>query len=81
MSFPKIAQKSPFPVSLELGQKKAWCSCGASSTQPFCDGSHSKENTGMKPLFYKSEKAEDVFFCGCKHTKNPPFCDGSHSAL
>jgi CDGSH-type Zn-finger protein len=81
MDYPKIAQKSPFAVDVKSGEKKAWCSCGASSTQPFCNGAHSKEETGMKPVIQKFEKEETVYLCGCKQTKNPPFCDGTHNTL
>ncbi|TGN13731.1 CDGSH iron-sulfur domain-containing protein [Leptospira ilyithenensis] len=81
MSYPKIAQKSPYMISMKEGEKKAWCSCGASSTQPFCDGSHSRENTGMKPVIFKCQIAEEIFLCGCKQTKSPPYCDGTHKSL
>jgi CDGSH-type Zn-finger protein len=81
MSVPKIAQKSPYEITTQEGQKLAWCSCGHSEKQPFCDGSHSRNNTGMKPMIYKCEKSETVYFCGCKHSKTPPFCDGTHSSL
>ena len=39
MAEPKIAQKSPFVMKCEK-KKYAWCACGLSATQPFCDGSH-----------------------------------------
>jgi len=81
MAEPKIAQKSPYEFKINEGDKKAWCSCGHSEKQPFCDGSHSRNNTGMKPILLKSEKEDTVYFCGCKHTKNPPFCDGTHNSL
>lgn len=81
MSNPKIAQKAPYAVDVKEGEKKAWCSCGHSASQPFCDGSHAKENTGMKPAICKMEKTETAYFCGCKHTKNAPFCDGTHKTL
>lgn len=82
MSFePRIVQKQPFRVECQEGDKKAWCACGLSSSQPFCDGTHSKENTGMSPVVVNIEKAGLKGFCGCKHTKNPPYCDGSHNKL
>jgi len=40
MSEPKIAAKQPVTVKLEAGRTYAWCRCGASKTQPFCDGTH-----------------------------------------
>jgi CDGSH iron-sulfur domain-containing protein 3 len=81
MSEPKIAQKSPYEVDVNAGDKKVWCTCGHSAKQPYCDGAHARNNTGMKPMVCNFEKSEKVFFCGCKHTKNAPFCDGSHNML
>jgi CDGSH-type Zn-finger protein len=81
MSVPKIAQKSPYAVEVEEGQKKAWCTCGYSEKQPYCDGAHARENTGMKPQICSFAKTETVYLCGCKHTKNGPYCDGSHNSL
>jgi CDGSH-type Zn-finger protein len=82
MSFePKVAQKSPYVQDEEAGAKRAWCSCGLSSKQPFCDGTHRKEDTGMEPVVVTVEKACTTAWCGCKQSKNPPYCDGSHNAL
>jgi len=39
----KTTQNKPFKIAVEEGKIYAWCSCGYSSKQPFCDGSHSKE--------------------------------------
>jgi CDGSH iron-sulfur domain-containing protein 3 len=77
----KIAQKSPYEVEVNSVDKKVWCSCGHSEKQPFCDGAHARNNTGMKPIICKFENTEKVYFCGCKHSKNPPFCDGSHNSI
>jgi CDGSH-type Zn-finger protein len=74
-----IAQRSPFPVQVELGERYAWCACGRSAVQPYCDGSH--KGTGMAPTIFIAEKSETVWLCGCKRTMQPPFCDGSHEAL
>ena len=40
MEKPIIAGKTPIGVELEAGKTYAWCSCGKSTNQPFCDGSH-----------------------------------------
>lgn len=79
MSDPIIAAKEPFSVEVQAGKKYFWCSCGKSSKQPFCDGSHS--GTGFVPEMYEADKDRTVFFCGCKHSARKPLCDGSHSKL
>lgn len=77
MADPVVAQPAPFPVVLEAGKKYAWCACGRSATQPFCDGSH--KGTGLAPAILAVEKTDTYWLCGCKRTKQPPFCDGSHN--
>jgi len=79
MNIPKIVQKFPYKVSAESGKSYFWCSCGKSSKQPFCDGSH--EGTDFLPQKVKLEETKDVFFCGCKMSKNGAFCDGTHKEL
>ena len=76
---PKMAQKAPYPVEVGQGKVYFWCTCGRSSRQPFCDGSH--KDTGLGPMKYTAEKDGKLFFCGCKATGKAPFCDGSHSKL
>ncbi|MEX3014361.1 CDGSH iron-sulfur domain-containing protein [Gymnodinialimonas hymeniacidonis] len=76
---PKIAQLAPYAVDVEAGKNYFWCSCGESSNQPFCDGSH--KGSDFTPVKYTAEKDGKAFFCGCKATGNPPLCDGSHSKL
>ncbi len=79
MNTPVIAQKSPYAVNVEAGKTYAWCACGLSKNQPFCDGSH--KGTGLAPKMFKADKAETVYFCGCKHSKTGATCDGSHKSL
>jgi CDGSH-type Zn-finger protein len=79
MSEPLIAQKSPYAVEVEEGKLYFWCTCGQSSSQPFCDGSH--KGTEFAPQKYKAEKAGKAFFCGCKRTGKSPMCDGTHNKL
>jgi CDGSH-type Zn-finger protein len=74
-----IAQKEPFAVELEAGKSYAWCSCGRSAKQPFCDGSH--KETSMQPIMFKAEKDGKAYLCGCKASGNQPFCDGTHKSL
>ncbi|MEQ8549765.1 MAG: CDGSH iron-sulfur domain-containing protein [Cyclobacteriaceae bacterium] len=79
MSTPNIAGKAPIAVELEAGKKYAWCSCGNSSKQPFCDGSH--KGTEFTPKMFVAEESKTAYMCVCKQTNNPGFCDGSHKAL
>merc|ERR1711894_800627 len=36
----KVYDKKPFRVTLQVGKRYAWCTCGFSRKQPFCDGAH-----------------------------------------
>ena len=40
MNKPNSPQKSPYKVEPEEGQKYAFCTCGLSEKQPYCDGTH-----------------------------------------
>ncbi|MFZ4409466.1 MAG: CDGSH iron-sulfur domain-containing protein [Paracraurococcus sp.] len=76
---PTIAQKAPYPVQVEAGKSYYWCTCGNSSKQPFCDGTH--KGSTFAPLKYTAEKDGQAWFCGCKATGKAPLCDGRHKAL
>lgn len=75
----EIAARSPIPVDVEAGKSYFWCTCGKSSKQPFCDGSH--KETEFTPMKWTAEKDGKKFFCACKQTDGSPFCDGSHSKV
>lgn len=79
MSLPVVAQKSPEAVDLEQGKKYAWCTCGRSESQPFCDGKH--KGSEFKPQLFTAEGSHRAYLCACKQTKNGPYCDGSHNAI
>ena len=79
-SEPSVAANKPVPVDVEAGKTYFWCTCGRSTKQPFCDGAHGREGTGMAPLKWEAAESKTVYFCTCKQTKNPPLCDGSHKA-
>ena len=77
MTEPVIAARDPKAVDVEAGKTYAWCACGKSQKQPFCDGSHA--GSTFTPVIYRAEKTGTVYFCMCKHSKARPLCDGSHS--
>jgi CDGSH-type Zn-finger protein len=79
MAEPEIAQKSPITVEVEKGNTYFWCTCGKSTAQPFCDGSH--KGSEFAPLKYAAEESGQKYFCACKRTGGQPFCDGSHKQL
>ena len=66
-----VAGIKPIKEELEEGKKYAWCACGLSATQPFCDGSH--RGTDFTPVVFSAEKSEAAFLCACKRTANPPY--------
>ncbi len=76
---PKVAGTQPIGVEVEAGKSYFWCTCGVSSKQPFCDGSH--KGSDFMPMKWDAPETKKVFFCACKQTKNAPLCDGSHKAL
>lgn len=78
MDKPTIAQKQPYVMEVEPG-KYAWCKCGNSQNQPYCDGSH--KGTGFSPVVQEVTEKKTIAWCGCKQTGNEPFCDGTHSSL
>ena len=77
MNKPIRAGDSAITLEVEEGKSYFWCSCGKSSKQPLCDGSH--KGTEFKPIAFKADVTKKLFFCSCKQTKNQPFCDGSHN--
>jgi CDGSH iron-sulfur domain-containing protein 3 len=84
MSYPKVAKAEPTKVLLEKDKTYAWCACGLSEKQPFCDGTHKtipEEEGVFKSLKFTAEEEKEVWLCNCKQTKNPPYCDGSHKSI
>ncbi len=79
MPEPKVAARQPAGVKVEAGKTYAWCRCGESKGQPFCDGSH--KGTGFAPLVFTAAESKEVWLCQCKHTKNAPWCDGTHKSV
>jgi CDGSH-type Zn-finger protein len=79
MSQPRVAAKQPIAVKIEAGKTYAWCRCGLSNGQPFCDGSH--KTTDLRPLVWQATESKEVWLCQCKQTKNAPYCDGTHTTV
>jgi thiamine pyrophosphate-dependent acetolactate synthase large subunit-like protein/nitrite reductase/ring-hydroxylating ferredoxin subunit/CDGSH-type Zn-finger protein len=79
MADPYIADTRPKPIEMKAGETVWWCTCGRSSSQPFCDGSH--QGTGFSPMEYTAAQDGKVFFCQCKRTGQAPLCDGSHKHI
>lgn len=75
-----IASPKPYYCELKANRPIAWCRCGRSKRQPFCDG-RSHKGTAFEPLVYSPQADEEVLLCGCKRTGTPPFCDGTHNNL
>ncbi len=57
------------------------CTCGETENRPFCDGSHSRKNTGKTPATVEIERAKNHAVCWCGATGTSPFCDGTHKEL
>ncbi|QPJ65204.1 MAG: CDGSH iron-sulfur domain-containing protein [Candidatus Nitrohelix vancouverensis] len=68
---PHIVQETP-------GTKR-YCTCGESANKPYCDGAHSRMNTGKSPAAYEVTEAKRLVICDCGKTANSPLCDGTHS--
>lgn len=78
MSKPEVPQKAPYVMEVEPG-KYAWCSCGKSSNQPYCDGAHS--GTDFRPIIEEITEKKTVAWCGCKNSAKGGFCDGAHATI
>jgi CDGSH-type Zn-finger protein len=79
MNLPKIASKFPSKIEIQEHKSYAWCSCGLSIKQPYCDGKH--KGTEFKPIIIQESDNKSIFFCNCKQTSNSPYCDGTHNNL
>jgi len=79
MDLPKVYDKVPVKVELEEGKKYAWCTCGLSDNQPWCNGAH--KGSDFSPKVFIAEETKTAHMCQCKATGNPGFCDGAHKSL
>ncbi|MEK8022521.1 MAG: CDGSH iron-sulfur domain-containing protein [Candidatus Hydrogenedentota bacterium] len=78
MTEPVSADTKPVVLELEPGNY-AWCACGKSANQPFCDGSH--RGSGITPIAFTVTEKKKAAYCLCKHSANKPFCDGTHKTI
>jgi CDGSH-type Zn-finger protein/ferredoxin len=76
---PVVADIKPALVRLKGGDKQAFCTCGRSQGQPFCDGSHA--GTKFAPMLFSVDEDQDAALCQCKASANPPYCDGTHNRI
>ena len=79
MAEPKHGTK-PIVVN-ETPGKKAYCQCGLSANLPYCDGTHSRELTGLSPIVLEVTEAGKRALCQCHKSGDLPWCDGTHSKL
>jgi len=79
MTEPKIYDTKPKLVELETDKNHAWCACGKSSNQPWCDGSH--KGSGITPTVFQVDENKVYAMCNCKHSDTPQFCDGTHKSI
>lgn len=79
ISAPKRAGEKPMLTEVEDGKTYAWCACGLSANQPWCDGSH--KVTTITPIIFKVDGYTKASMCMCKQSAKKPFCDDSHLIL
>ena len=74
-----VADNKPHLIDLEENKNYAWCACGRSKNQPWCDGSH--KITSIKPIIFTVANSGKKALCMCKQTSGQPYCDGTHNGL
>jgi len=65
----------------ETPGKKFYCQCGLSARLPYCDGTHSREGTGISPIAVEITEPGKKAVCQCHKSGNKPWCDGTHARL
>ncbi len=65
----------------ETPGKKAYCQCGLSENLPYCDGTHGRAGTGIRPIVIDVEEAGKKAVCQCHKSGTVPWCDGTHGKL
>jgi len=76
MAEPKHGDK---PIVIEeTAGSKAYCVCGHSAKLPYCDGAHSRMQTGLTPMICEIAEPGRKAICQCHRSGSMPFCDGTH---
>ncbi len=75
----KATQLKSYKVALTADTSYSFCTCGLSSTSPFCDGSH--QATTFEPIAFTVPETKTYALCGCRQAAVLPFCDGVHKTL
>jgi len=75
---PKPQRIKPYIETVKPG-KYAWCACGQSKKDPYCDGTHASVEGNFSPIIEVVEKEKKVAWCGCKFASSAPHCNGSHA--
>jgi len=65
----------------ETAGPKAYCQCGWSEKLPYCDGSHSRKGTSIRPIVVEVTEVGRKSVCQCHQCKTPPWCDGTHKTI
>ncbi len=70
------------PIKIEeTAGTKAYCQCGWSEKLPYCDGAHSRMQTGCTPIVCEVPAAGRKAICQCGQSATLPWCDGAHKTL
>ena len=56
MKIAKVAGTTPQIEQLEEGKTYAWCTCGKSENQPWCNGAH--KGSEFTPKIFKEEESK-----------------------
>ncbi|XP_041837923.1 CDGSH iron-sulfur domain-containing protein 3, mitochondrial-like [Melanotaenia boesemani] len=60
---PVSAARLPCRVKVSAGKRYAWCACGHSQKQPFCDGAHRTKSPSISPLRFTPDRDRTLMLC------------------